>query len=212
MPIVLIQIPEKDVLEQIRPSSCPNCGSKIIHSWGQSSRNIQDTKPTQATVHRYYCEACQHTFRYYPKSIDRSNLTHRIRRLAALIWLLGLSTRDVVELFSGFGVTLNRMTVWREGQELVDLLNTLKMIDPSRIFLIFQDKSNNKQNNGQVMLALEMGQGKLTVLGTLNEPNPRAVISWLKPILKEVDIQVSMLATEELQYREITNSPPSVSN
>jgi hypothetical protein len=37
----------------------------------------------------------------------------------------------------------------------------------------------------------------MSVLGTLNTNDPRSVVSWLQPIVKGLDIDVSVLGTTE---------------
>jgi len=44
--------------------------------------------------------------------------TARLVHLAALMWALGLSLRQVVLILAAFGVKLSRMSVWRDGQQI----------------------------------------------------------------------------------------------
>jgi transposase-like protein len=197
MPILLLQFQDADISDEDALVWCPYCGSTQVQRWGQFPRSISDTKPIDAMVIRYFCENCEHTFRFYPKGVDRSSYSQRIRRLAALIWVLELSCRDVVEVFDEFGISLNRMTVWREGQKLVDHLNNQKAIDFTKRFTI--DKSIGLENRPKhgVVLAISLIPEKFSILGTLNTDDPKAVRSWLEPILEDLDIDVSVLDTHE---------------
>src|SRR4030043_1821440 len=136
MPIVLLQMGDVSVSQTERPKACPLCGSKIVLRWGQVHRTIHDPESIQLVIFRYYCESCKHTFRSYPKGIDRSAFSVRIRRLAGLMWLMDLSCRDIEDIFQKLGVNINRMMVWREGQRLVNYLTSRKTISLTNLWSI----------------------------------------------------------------------------
>lgn len=198
MSVVLIQLQDQKQDDSQAPICCPRCGSTLIARWGQAARNIYDTEPVQAVIERFHCEECHYTFRYYPKGVDRSQFSERIRRLAALIWLMDLSVRDVVEVFQELGVNINRMTIWREGQKLIEKLNAVKALDPANRYSI--DKTIGLQNRSQmgVVLVLSLEAGRTAVLGTLDASNPALIIEWLNKILYDCDIQAILMETREL--------------
>ncbi len=99
-------------------------------------RNVYDTKPVNAVIIRYQCVDCNRTFRYYPQGVDRSPLSRRIRRLAALLWLMDVSTREVEDILENLGISVNRMTVWREGQKLLNELSEKKLLSPDTNYKI----------------------------------------------------------------------------
>ena len=197
MPVLLLRLQEAEDLDEDVKAWCPYCGNPEVQRWGQFPKSVHDTKPVDAVIFRYYCDNCEHTFRFYPKGVDRSSYSQRIRRLAALIWVMELSCRDIVDVFEEFGVSLNRMMVWREGQKLVEYLNTRKAIDFTKRYSIDKSIGLNDRRGNWIVLALSLNPGKISVLGTLNTDNPRAVKSWLEPILQDLDINVSIMDTSE---------------
>lgn len=198
MPAVLLRLPELGTISTDRPRACPYCGSQILQSWGQVSKTVQDTSDRVAEVARYRCSECGRTFREYPEGIDRSNISQRIRYLAGLIWAMGMSTREVVELFNDLGVQLSRMTVWRDGQGILERLGNVKGAT-SRYSL---NRANLHTNNNKygVMVALDLGNGKSILLGTLDEISPRKVKTWLEPLAEDIDIEISLLGTDLLNH------------
>lgn len=197
MAIVVVKIVDSNCQDADVPLNCPHCGSCDIRRWGWTSRQIRDVKPMNAIIYRIYCNHCHTSSRYYPKGIDHSHYTERVRRLASLCWLLGLSVRDVIRVFGELDVELNRMVVWREGQKLVNELNSKKLLNPNMRFEI--DKSGNVNNRptGNVLLVFSLMNGKTAILGSLDTQDPISVISWIKPILKEMDIQIETMGTRE---------------
>ena len=65
-------------------------------------------------MYRYRCCRCRHTFRHYPQGVDRADQTQRMRKLAAIYWILGMSLRSAVIALAPFGVKLSHMSVWRD--------------------------------------------------------------------------------------------------
>lgn len=199
MPAVLLRLPSLGTTSTTRPHACPYCGSQILQSWGQVSKTVQDTQDRVAEIARYRCSDCGRTFREYPEGIDRSNISLRIRYLAGLIWAMGMSTREVVELFNDLGVQLSRMTVWRDGQGILERLGD---VTKSTSRYSINRSSMNKDSRFGVIVALDLGNGKSILLGTLDEMNPRKVKSWLEPLAEEIDIEISLMGTDLLnRYR-----------
>lgn len=208
MPIVVIRLDEPTTGSEAQPTHCPHCGSAAIRPWGQTTRSVHDAQTMTVRTYRFACERCHRTFRYYPNGIDRSTHSVRIRRLAALIWLMDLSCRDVADVFQELGVSLNRMTIWREGVKLVDQLNELNLLNQKRRISIDKEGSVEHRPKGGVVLVLSLGAGKMSVLGTLNTTDPRAVVNWLTPIVENLDIDVSVLGTTEFTREVFPSCPP----
>ena len=76
-----------------------------------------DLYEDKVTTIRYRCAVCGRTFRHCPEGIDRGGQTQRMRGWAALAWALGLSLRSASHLLAAFGVSISRMSVWRDVQE-----------------------------------------------------------------------------------------------
>lgn len=198
MPIVLIQCHERIPEELRSPTSCPSCGATEIRRWGAEKRGILDTQPIEATIIRYRCTKCGRTFRHYPKGVDRSPVSDRIRRLAALIWLMDMSIRDVVDVFEDLGISLNRMTVWREGQKLVSSLSKHPLLQPERRLSLIREGNGNQSKHSGILLALSLSNEKICPLGLIDAPDALTVVQWLQTLLQDFDIKVSLRETREV--------------
>jgi DNA-directed RNA polymerase subunit RPC12/RpoP len=190
-------------IEEDRPVQCPNCESDLLQRWGMGSKNVQDANREVSSFFRYHCSACGRTFRNYPHGISRAKLTFRIRKLAALCWALGLSAREVVQIFKDLGIELSHMTVWRDGHEFIDSWS--RDSDSNHDFKYLIEKLCLK-TKGRVIgtsIVLDLGEGKAAVLGKINERNPSLVSTWLEPFFKDIDIQVTLLGTDILQHSEM---------
>lgn len=198
MPVVLLKLPNHTETMTGRPIRCPDCGSQVLQSWGRISRTVTDIEDRNVHFHRYRCDACGATFREYPPGIGRSKQTQRIRNLAALACALGLSSRDVVSVFRDLGVSLSRATVWRESQRLVEVLNAGGNKQTRARFSIDRRYLPNISSRLGVVIAINLGNGKSVILGTVDEYNPRVVKSWLESLVQDAKIDVSILETHGL--------------
>lgn len=198
MPVVLLHRRKSKLHRFVRPSQCPNCGSAIFQRWGEVKKPIRDKDGVNVTVYRYRCELCQKTFRDYPVGFDRSNYSLGTKQLAALIWALGYSYRDIVELFQKYEITLSRSTVWREGQALAAKLNGRKLYNYRKTYTIDQNYVHQVSSNLGVVIAVDIGDGQYAILGTLDEDNPQSVKSWLRPLIKNAEIEILQLQTGKL--------------
>jgi hypothetical protein len=147
---------------------------------------------------RFVSEICKRTFRDYPTGIDRSNYSLGTKQLAALIWALGYSYRDIVELFQKYEITLSRSTVWREGQALAAKLQGRKLNNYRKKYTIDPNYVHQVSSNLGVVIAVDVGSGQYAILGTLDEDNPHSVQSWLKPLIKNAEIEILQLQTGKL--------------
>ncbi len=181
-----------------RPERCPYCGCQVFQRWGVGEKNIQDANPEVGEYHRYRCNACQRTFRHYAVGIDHTHLSQRIRKIAGIAWALGLSARDVVDLLKEFGVEISYMTVWREGNDLVKL--NQEAFGPNQPGRYSIDKLflKNKGRGIGTSIMVDFGNGKTTVLGRMDEVDYRKVLGWLKDVVKNLGIQVSVMGTDML--------------
>jgi C4-type Zn-finger protein len=91
MTIVTLYLPEVKSFEESRPSRCPYCPGGTFQRWGGALREVRDPHIKQVVVYRYCCCRCRRTFRHYSPGVGRASQTQRMRILAAMCWLLGLS-------------------------------------------------------------------------------------------------------------------------
>ena len=100
-----------------RPDACKRCGSQILTQHGTAEKSVTDLYIEKVTTVRYRCSDCGSAFRQYPEGVDRGGQTRRMGGWAALAWALGLSPRSASHLLAAFGVSVSRMSVWRDVQE-----------------------------------------------------------------------------------------------
>jgi transposase len=102
MSIVILKLPDVKSEAEGRPERCPSCREGTFQRWGGRLRKIRDPRVRYVMVYRYRCCRCKHTFRHYPPGVDQAQQSQRLRKLAALMWVLGLSYRGIAALLPAF--------------------------------------------------------------------------------------------------------------
>lgn len=195
MPAVVLHLPEKENGVCGRPSRCPSCQSQILQRWGKQPKILQDKDKNITRVPRYRCCDCGSTFRVYPNGVDRSGNTRRIRRLAAALFALGISSREIEKLFKSVGIHLSHSTIWRQGRELVGRLESDDSTTWQRVYTIDSYFIPRVSNRFGVVLGVDFGQDRFCILGTLDEFDPRKVKSWIQPLVGDIEVEISTVGT-----------------
>ena len=75
------------------PTRCADasCGGRKFHLRQEVAKPLRDTVYHEVQVHRYQCLKCKRTFRVYPEGTTRAQTSQRVKGLAVMLYLLGLS-------------------------------------------------------------------------------------------------------------------------
>lgn len=201
MSIVVLKLPEVKI-ESGRPSRCPSCKGETFQRWGQQLKKVRDPQIKEVIVSRYRCCKCHHTFRQYPEGVDQAQQTQRLRRLAGLSWVLGLSFRGIAGVFTAFGVGIGRMTAWRDEQEWAKQLKKRQMNKTVRVLGLDGAYVRGWGETRPVLVAVDLGTEQPLALGYVDEKDPQAVRRWLTPLVQQFG--VSVIVTDDLfSYRTV---------
>jgi transposase-like protein len=203
MSIVTIKLTDVKSENCERPRKCPYCEGEIFQRWGQVSKAIRDQKVKEVVVYRYRCCRCHKTFRHYPEGIDRKSQSQRLRKVAAIMWILGLSYRSLEIVLDFFGVKLSRMSGWRDVQERSGQLFWQQIHKKVRVIGLDVGYVRGMGETQPVMVAVDMGDGLPITIGYVDEKDPKAVKRFLEPLVQHLG--VSVVVTDDLMtYRTVT--------
>jgi transposase-like protein len=182
-----------------RPKQCPHCQGDTFQRWATEKRKIKDPKLRTVKVSRYKCTNCKRTFRHYPEGVTHAQQSEQMKQLAVICWTFGLSYRKIEVLLSAFGVSLSRMSGWRDVQAGAAAIRRKKAWKPARVVGI-----DGAWVNGQgVMVAVDMGDGEPLEIGAVDEKDMVAVMRWLKRL--KLQHNIGAIVTDDLaMYRTIT--------
>ena len=202
MTIVILKLPEvKEEAE--RPTRCPVCKGETFQRWGGQFKKLRDPQVKRVVVYRYRCCSCRHLFRHYPAGVDQAQQSQRLRKLAALSWMLGLSYRGMAAVFDVFGVSMSRMTGWRDVQVWAEQLRKQRKWQKVRVLGVDGAYVLGWGKKQKVLIAVDLGTGQPVQIGYVDEHDPQAVRRWLEPLVKQLG--VSVIVTDDLvTYRVVT--------
>jgi len=203
MSIVVLKLPEVKAEKGERPQKCPYCSGEIFQRWGRVKKPLHDHRITEVQVYRYRCCRCRRTFRDYPGGVDRADQSQRLRKLAALSWLLGLSYRGLAGLFAVFGVQISRMSAWRDVQEQAQQEQKAREWRPVRVLGVDGAYVRGEGDTQAVLVAIDLGNGQPVALAKLDEKDPKAVKKFLEPLVQRLG--VSVIVTDDLaSYKKVS--------
>ena len=202
---VTLQLPGVKACETSRPKQCPACGGEIFQRWGGRIRKVRDPHIREVLVYRYYCCTCRHTFRHYPEGVSQASQTERMRALAAIGWILGMSYRGQVRYLSGFGVKLGRMSIWRDVQAQAERNEKERYWKPVRVAGVDGVYVRGWGGTQAVLVVVDMGTGQPVTVGYVDEKNPQAVKKFLEPLVQRLGI--SVIVTDDLaSYKQVAEA------
>ncbi len=163
---------------------------------------MSDPHLREVWIYRYRCCRCRRTFRHYPVGIDRARQTARMRALAAIGWILGMSYRGSCRYLSAFGITLSRMSIWRDVQQRAAQVEGERLWKPVRVLGIDGAYVRGWGKTQPVLVAVDMGTGEPVTVGYVDEKDPQAVRKFLEPLVQRLGI--SVMVTDDLgSYKQV---------
>ncbi len=202
MSIVTLRLPEVKYCEEARPSRCPYCSGNTFQRWGGIAKRVSDPHLGEVYVYRYRCCHCRRTFRHYPVGIDRARQTARMRVLAAMGWILGMSYRGSSRYLSMFGISLSRMSIWRDVQQRAEEQERERFWKPVRVLGVDGAYVRGWGKTQAVLVAVDLGTGEPVTVGYVDEKDPQAVKRFLEPLVQRLG--VSVIVTDDLaSYKQV---------
>jgi hypothetical protein len=130
---------EPDVFQE--PSVCPyaKCGGQHFHFRQDVSKAVRDTVYTEVTARRYDCLRCGRTFRVYPLGISDDQTSRRLKGLAVLLYIMGLSYGAVALVLTALGHPLGKTAVYEAvqaaGEKVTGLRRAAVQVSTARLLV-----------------------------------------------------------------------------
>jgi len=99
--------------------SCPHagCGGQHVQHWQGVPKPLRDTQFQTVIAQRYRCVRCGRTFRVYPLGVSHDQTSARLKGVAVMFYVLGMSYGAVASALGALGWPLSKVAVYYAVQE-----------------------------------------------------------------------------------------------
>src|SRR5689334_6669977 len=103
-----VLLPKVEAEKYAEPEECPNagCGGKRFDLRQEVEKPVRDTVVREVKAKRYECLRCGQTFRVYPAGVSADQSSVRLKGLAVLLYLMGISYGGVALTLEALGQPL----------------------------------------------------------------------------------------------------------
>ncbi len=184
--------------EQITPPThCvdPQCSSQKFRLHQPVKKALRDTVYHEVQVSRYQCLKCKRTFRVYPPGVTAAQTSLRVKGLAVMLYLLGLSYGATSLALEALGVSMCRSRVYDAVQEAASRVPGLKreqVFQGLRTPALGADLTTVKCKGQWLPLGLSVDavSGLVLTIDPLSAQDIAALKQWIEPIAQSVGAQV----------------------
>jgi hypothetical protein len=98
---------------------CPyaGCGGRHFQHWQTVPKPLRDTQLDEVQAQRVRCVRCGRTFRLYPQGVSHDQTSARLKGVAVMFSVLGMSYGAVATALSALGWPLSKVAVYYAVQE-----------------------------------------------------------------------------------------------
>ena len=190
-------LPKVEPKEISEPVECvyADCGSKEVQMHQLVEKGLRDTMHKLVEVHRYRCLKCGRTFRVYPKGVSQAQTSDRVKGLAVMLYLLGLSYGAVSLAMESMGVPLSKTAVYDAVQATARRIPGMKreqVFGDVKTKAVGGDLTSVKCAGKWVHLAISVDaiSGLSLSIDELGAEDAKTLKEWMEPIATSVGAEV----------------------
>ena len=100
-------------------TGCPyaGCGGQHVQHWQAVPKPLRDTQLGEVVALRYRCVRCGRTFRLYPAGVSHDQTSARLKGVAVMFYVLGMSYGAVATALTALGWPLSKVAVYYAVQD-----------------------------------------------------------------------------------------------
>jgi hypothetical protein len=190
-------LPQVAPTETHPPLCCPyqGCGGQHFRFHQVVAKPLRDTRYPEVEAYRYECLRCGRTFRVYPRGVTRAQTSLRVKGLAVLLYLLGLSYGAVSLTLDALGIYLCKSRVYDAVQSAAERVPGLKR---EQVFAGLKtpalggDLTSVKVNGQWLTLGLTVDDisGLVLTIDDLAGADAETLTEWMAPVAAAVGAQI----------------------
>ncbi len=195
------------------PEVCPypDCAGKHFKRHQKRCRKpLRDTQYSEVEAQRWRCLHCGRTHRVYPRGVNGSQHSERLKGLAILLYVLGLSYGGVEDVLVALAVPLGKSTVYRDVQAAGEQAQRLRQEwleqHAGKIGVVGSDLTQVRCKGKDVVVgvAVDAQQGLVVDIILLDDERTETLQHWLQPLLEALGAKV-MITDDADGFKEVAD-------
>ncbi len=179
------------------PSKCvdPKCQGRKFRFHQPGRFALRDTVYQEVQAHRYQCLKCGRSFRVYPQGVTGAQTSLRVKGLAVMLYLLGLSYGATSLALEAIGVSMCKSRVYDAVQEAARRVPGLKreqVFEGLRTPALGADLTTVKCHGQWLPLGISVDaiSGVVLTVDSLSAQDIQALKQWIEPVAHSVGAEV----------------------
>jgi hypothetical protein len=195
---LLLPVVEPEVFAE--PSECPyaDCGGHQFHLMQEVPKPVRDTVYQVVTARRYQCLRCGRSFRVYPKGINADQTSARLKGLAVLFYIMGLSYGAVALVLTALGHSLGKTAAYEAvqaaGQRVAGLRRDEVRVSSARLLVaaLGADLTSVKCKGEWLTLGITTDAiaGTTLTIDILENGQADTLTDWVQEVAEAVQAEV----------------------
>lgn len=179
--------------EYKEPQGCAKqeCQGKVVRQRQVVRKALRDGEYEEVQARRYECVRCGHTFRVYPRGVNRGQVSQRVKGMAVMLYLLGLSYGAVELMLEALGIFLSKTSVYRAVQAAGERVPGMKR---NEILKGYQTKAMGADLTGvkckgkwlPIGVIVDPLKGVVLSIDHLDGEDAQTLKNWIEPIADAV--------------------------
>jgi len=184
------------------PAVCPydGCEGRHFRHHQEVDKPLKDTQYGCVTAHRYECLRRHRTFRLCPQGVTSAQTSQRVKGLAVMLYLLGLSYGATSLALEALGVYMAKSSIYEAVQaaaEKVPGMERREVFHSLRTPALGGDLTSVKCHGEWLQLGLAVDDltGLVLTVDKLPAEDAEALKEWLQPVAEAVEAE--LLVTDD---------------
>lgn len=195
-------LPRVEPGEIKKPAVClhDGCEGRHFRHHQEVDKLLKDTNYDIVTAHRYECLRCHRTFRLYPQGVTHAQTSLRVKGLAVMLYLLGLSYGATSLALEALGVYMAKSSIYaavQDAAEKVPGLERREVFQGVRTPAVGGDLTSVKCFGKWLYLGLAVDDttGLVLTVDELPAEDAETLKEWLEPVVEAVGAE--LLVTDD---------------
>ena len=191
---LILPVVEPKIYEKPKECPTPGCLGRSFFLFQEVRKKVRDRIYPEVQARRYKCLRCGRTFRVYPQGVTGAQVSQRVKGMAVMLYLLGLSYGATVLMLEALGVELSKSSVYRSVQaagEAVPGMKQTHLLPGYRTQALGADLTSVKCKGQWLTLGVSVDplSGWVLSIDQLPAEDAQTLQQWIEPIAATVGAQ-----------------------